>query len=66
MVAVLRKDYFKDFLQNKAKSAQNFSFFLALGSNIAAFFIFLYPKTYSKVSAKSVIRTPDPLLVSVI
>ena len=40
------------------------SVFLALGSNIAAFFIFLYPKTYPKVSAESVIRTPDPLLVN--
>ena len=31
---------------------------------MAAFFIFLYPKTYFKVSAKFVIWTPDPLLVS--
>ena len=39
--------------------------FLALASNIAAFFIFIYPKTYSKVSAESVIRISEPLLVSV-
>ena len=38
-------------------------FFLALGSNIAAFFIFLHPKTYPKISAEPVMRTPDPLLV---
>ena len=48
---MLRRGFFQDFFQ-------------MLGSNIAAFFIFLYPKTYPKVSAESVIRTPDPLLVS--
>ena len=41
-------------------------FFLALGPNITAFFIFLYPKTYPKVLADSVIQTPDPLLVSLV
>ena len=38
--------------------------FLALGSNIAVFFIFRYPSTYAKVSAESVIRIPEPLLGS--
>ena len=33
-------------------------------SNIAAFFIFLYSKTYAKVSAESAIRISEPLLVS--
>ena len=32
-------------------------------SNIAAFFIFIYPKTYAKFSAESVIRISEPLLV---
>ena len=66
IVAVVGKDFFKDFLQNEAKSAKNFSFFSALGSNITAFFIFVYPKTYPKVSDRSVIRTPNPLLVNMV
>ena len=41
------------------------SVFCTLWSNITAFFIFLYPETYAKVSAESVIRIPEPLLVSV-
>ena len=65
LVADLRKGSFQDFLQNKAKSVQNFRFVLSLGSNIAVFFIFLYQKTYPKISAKFMIRTPDPLLVSI-
>ena len=39
--------------------------FWALGSNIAAFFIFIYPKTYAKVSAGSVIQISEPLLVRI-
>ena len=39
--------------------------FLALGLNIATFFIFLYAKTYAKVSAESVIRISEPLLVNI-
>ena len=38
--------------------------FLALGSNIAAFYIFLYPESYAKVSAESVIQISEPPLVS--
>ena len=30
---------------------------------IAAFFIFLHPNIYPKVSIESVIRIPDPLLL---
>ena len=39
--------------------------FLSVRVYIAAFFIFLYPKTYAKVSAESVIRISEPLLVSI-
>ena len=47
MVTVLRSGFFKDFFQNKAKKAQNFSC-LALVSNIAAFFIFSTQKHIAK------------------
>ena len=57
MVTILRRGFFQVFFENKAKKAQNFGFLLALGSNIAAFFTFLHPKTYRKVWAKSVIRS---------
>ena len=46
--------FFQDFLQNKAKC------------DYAAFFIFLYPKTYSKIFVESVIGIPEPLLVSLL
>ena len=54
MVTVLRRGFYQDFFQNKAKNVKNYSF-LVLGSNIAAFFIFLHPQTYPKVLAESVI-----------
>ena len=63
MVTVLRRDFFQVYFQNKAKNVQNF-IFLVLGSNITAFYIFLHPKIYPKVSTESVIWTTDPLLVS--
>ena len=46
--------FFKSFFKINLKRRRT-SVFLALGSNIAAFFIFLDPKTYRKVRAESVI-----------
>ena len=58
MVTVLRRGFWNRFFQNNANIVNN-EFFGALGSNNAAFFMFLRPKTYPKVWAEPVIRIPD-------
>ena len=55
-------DFFQD-SEKKLKMSRTW-IFEALGSAIVAFFIFLQPKTYSKVWAESVIQRLDILLVS--
>ena len=56
MVTIWRRGFYKDFWVFLLK------FFRAFGSNIPAFFIFLHPKTYSKIWDESVIRISAILL----